>query len=132
MNRLIVAAAGVVLLAGCNRPWAGGAGTGPHGRYSGVGVYPAGRMWRQMVGGADSQDPKSAKLDDDEQVIVVVDGATGELRECGNLSGYCVGLSPWAKLLPGSQTAPLSLGKHAPQLADEAAARAKAASAPKP
>ncbi len=35
-----------------------------------------------------------AGLADDEQVIVVVDSDTGEIRQCGALSGYCVGLRP--------------------------------------
>ncbi len=48
-----------------------------------------------------------AGLADDEQVIVVVDSDTGEIRQCGALSGYCVGMRPWDHGV--SQTLPASL-----------------------
>jgi hypothetical protein len=72
-----------------------------------------------------SKDPGTSKLGDDEQVIVVVDSNTGELRECGNLTGYCVGMQPWAKALATSQNAPIAVVKHADQLARDAEAAAK-------
>jgi hypothetical protein len=106
---------------GCNRPADGGsASLAHHGRYVGVGIYPVGQMWSQMVVANASKDTAAAKPNDDEQVVVVVDSNTGELRQCGNLTGYCVGMNPWAKSLMASQVTPVPLAKHAEQLADEA------------
>lgn len=53
--------------------------------------------------------PEVARLSDDEHVVVVVDSLTGEIRQCGDLSGYCVGMNPWAKPLGALQTAPVRL-----------------------
>ncbi len=120
----VIAAA--LSLCGCNRPGNGeSAGVAHHGRYVGVGIYPAGQMWSQMVVNNAPKDPASAKPNDDEQVIVVVDSNTGELRQCGELTGYCVGMNPWAKPLIASQVAPIPLAKHAEQLSHEAEVAAK-------
>ena len=97
-------------------------GSSHHGRYLGVGVYPAGQMWSQMATANSPKDTAVAKLADDEQVIVVVDSKTGELRQCGNLTGYCVSMNPWANPPTQSQTTPLRLLKHAGELQPEAAA----------
>ena len=70
------------------------------------------------------KDSGASKLSDDDQVIVVVDSTTGELRECGNLSGYCVGLQPWAR--PAPQTAPVVLAKHANDVSREAGTASQA------
>ena len=51
-----------------------------------------------------------------------MDSATGELRQCGNLSGHCIGFNPWSRPLGSGQSAPVLLLKHAQQLQDEAAA----------
>ena len=128
----VPSAIAAMCLAGCGRPANGGLTVAPHGRYAGVGVYPAGRMWSQQAVGDPSRDLASAKLRDDEQVIVVVDSNTGELRQCGNLSGYCVGLAPWAKPLAAGQVGPTPLLKHADQLQAEAEARAKSGPNPEP
>jgi hypothetical protein len=117
-------------LSACNRPIEAGAG-GPHarGRYSGVGIYRADRMWPQMAAAAASKDAAPARLRDDEEIIVVVDSQTGEIRQCGNLSGYCIGMSPWARPLVGPQLAPVPLIKHDEDFQREAdAAKAKASS----
>lgn len=93
-----------------------------HGRYLGIGVYPVGPMWAQVAAAA-TADHAAATLKDDEQVIVVVDSNTGEIRQCGNLSGYCVGMNPWSHPLAAGRAAPLPLLKHAEDLAREAAAK---------
>jgi hypothetical protein len=129
MKSLMITAFALALCA-CNRP-AGSAlfGQGPHGRigrYAGVGLYPAGSMWSQLAAAAAPKDAAAARVTDDEQVIVVIDSQTGELRQCGNLSGYCIGLNPWAKPLATTQAAPAPLLKHAAELAQEAAAAAQA------
>lgn len=125
----IVTAAIVALsLFGCSRrsdEAFGGGGSHDRGRYVGVGLYPAGQMWAQVAGAAASKDPGASKLSDDEHIIVVLDSNTGELRQCGNFSGYCVGMNPWAKPIAASQAAPVPLLKHADQLQREAEAAAK-------
>jgi hypothetical protein len=88
-----------------------------HGRYSGIGTYMAGRLWQKMVV-ADNNDQAAAKLLDDDQIIVVVDSHTGEVRQCGNLSGYCIGMNPWTSRGP-VPTAPVKLTIHDDQLANE-------------
>ncbi len=107
-------------LAGCDKvndsPGSGGT---EQGRYLGVGVYSPGRLWAQMLRADAPKDPAAAVLADDDEVIVVVDSRTGEIRQCGNLSGYCVGMNPWANPLAAGQSAPIPLTKHAAQLAEE-------------
>jgi hypothetical protein len=128
MRRLILA---MVLLAtslgGCVKHGMEDDETGAarHGRYLGVGVYPAGTLWQKLAVASPPKDAASAKLADDDQVIVVVDSATGEIRQCGNLSGYCIGLNPWTKT--PAQVAPAGLTIHADQLAAQAAAQEAAA-----
>jgi hypothetical protein len=95
-------------------------GPGPksQGRYAGIGTYDPGRLWSQMAGIADPSDAAAAKLDDDDHIIVVVDSHTGEVRQCGNYSGVCVAMNPWAG--EGSRSAtPVKLKKHAADLATE-------------
>jgi hypothetical protein len=94
-------------------------GSGPRGRYAGVGVYEAGRMWPQLVRAGAPQDAAGATLKDDEKIIVVIDARTGELRQCGNLSGYCVGMNPWSRPLGTGQAAPAPVAKHLDQLLQE-------------
>ena len=107
---LFAAASAVASLLGCSRA-ADDAGIGAsRGRYAGAGVYPAGRMWSQMATGGAAADSAAARLGDDEQVIVTVDSRTGELRQCGNLSGYCIHMDPWAS------PSPVRLLRHADQL----------------
>ncbi len=88
---------------------------GQKGRYVGVGLYVPGAAWTRLeppqpTPAAAAPNPRQAGLQDDEVVIVVADTATGELRQCGNLSGHCVTLRPWAKPAETSGPAPL----HAP------------------
>jgi hypothetical protein len=107
------------LLAGCNQHEASTAGPKSPGRYAGIGTFDAGRLWQQMKGSPASQDPAAAKLADDEHVIVVLDSHTGEIRQCGDHSGFCVAMHPWAD---GSkaEAAPVKLTKHAAELDAEA------------
>jgi hypothetical protein len=97
---------GLLFLASC----LGACGRGPEsghaprhgGRYVGIGIYSAGQMWQRMAGAARSRDESAATLRDDEQVIVVVDSQTGEIRQCGNLSGHCIRMNPWTGQPAGS------------------------------
>lgn len=105
---------------------------GQRGRYVAVGVYSPGPLWEhlapsaQVPGKTAGSDPADANLQDDDEVLVVMDGATGELRQCGNLSGHCIGFNPWALPLGAEQTAPTALLKHAAELRAEAEAARKA------
>jgi hypothetical protein len=87
-----------------------------HGRYTGIGIYSADSMWSHIAGADKPKDEAVATTADDQNIIVVVDGETGEIRQCGNVSGYCVGMNPWNHALGGKQTAPLGLDKHAAEL----------------
>ena len=86
------------------------------GRYAGIGTFDAGRLWQETKGAPTSQDPAAANSADDEHVIVVLDSHTGEIRQCGDHSGYCVAINPWTS---GGTTAPVKLNKHGAELAAE-------------
>ena len=92
------------------------------GRFVAVGTYAPGQVWAHLARPkpAEAADPAVARLDDDEQIIVVMDSATGELRQCGNLSGHCLAFNPWSKDA-SNQGAPATLLKHARDLNAEAA-----------
>jgi hypothetical protein len=53
------------------------AGTGAKGRYAGIAVFDAGRLWGQMASAQPTSEAAGAKIADDEHVIVVVDTNTG-------------------------------------------------------
>lgn len=95
------------------------------GRYVGIGIYNSGEMWQRIVAASRSEDRGAATLRDDEQVIVVVDSRTGEVRQCGNLSGHCIRMNPWS----GQQAVPVSLTEHAADIdtAENAASEAEPA-----
>jgi hypothetical protein len=92
------------------------------GGFQGIGTYPAGRVWSQQSGVPRQRNAAAATIDDDEQIIVTVDSRTGEIRQCGNLSGHCVISNPWV-----GRSAPVGLIRHAADL-DRPAAEADAAS----
>ena len=125
---IIVILAAMAGLIGCVKH-SDDASSPAHGRYLGVGVYAPGALWQKMVVDGAPKQAASAKLLDDEQVIVVVDSQTGEVRQCGNLSGYCTGLNPWSKSLAAAQSAPVALTIHADQLEAQDAAATNAKSA---
>jgi hypothetical protein len=96
------------------------------GRYAGIGTYDTGRLWGELAGANASSDPAAAKVRDDEHVIVVIDSHTGEVRQCGDYSGFCVTMNPWSG--DGPETgAPVKLAKHAADLAAEDQAASEAA-----
>lgn len=111
-----------ILLAGCGDRLGGGGQARHHGgRYIGIGLYPASALWQHLAGVARPANAQAATLEDDDQVIVVVDSQTGEIRQCGNLSGHCIAMNPWS-----GRPAPASLDAHAADLAREAAASSTA------
>jgi hypothetical protein len=109
MNPCILLAAIVYLaLAGCSKaPDASDRFASAHGRYLGVAVYAPGPGWLRIAQPTTSAGTNAAALRDDEQVIVVVDSVTGEVRQCGNLSGFCVAMNPWAVAHPTGAPVPL-------------------------
>ena len=113
-------AAGIVLMAalsmsGCRKlapaEWLPGQEHG-HARYAGIGIYGPGKPWTRMVAAQQSKDTPAAKPIDDQAIIVVVDSVTGEVRACGDLTGYCIGMNPWKTPLASSQIAPINLTQH--------------------
>lgn len=116
-STFVVLAATGLLLSGCNRA-SDLDSTGPksQGRFAGIGVFDVGRLWAEMTVSDAKADPAAAKIGDDEHIIVVLDSHTGEVRQCGDHSGYCVAMNPWA----GSQIVlPAKMLKHASDLAAE-------------
>ena len=115
---------GVVLVAGAalggchgSSSWVGDDATPHRGRYSGIGIYSADRTWAKISSAdkpADSDKARST-VADDQTVIVVVDSNTGEVRQCGNMSGFCIGMNPWTRSLGKPQTNPVDLAEHAPE-----------------
>ncbi len=78
-------------------------------------------MWSQLTGVAAAKAPTAATLGDDEQIIVVVDSVTGEVRQCGNLSGHCTAFNPWS----ANMNTPANVGRHRGQIEAERAATSK-------
>ena len=100
-----------ILLSACDDT--AGTGGGPHhgGRYVGIGLYAPSALWSRLAGVPRPSNPQAATLDDDNAVIVVVDSQTGEIRQCGNLSGHCIAMNPWS-----GQSAAASLTAHSADL----------------
>lgn len=84
------------------------------GHYAGVGVYSPGDPWRRLTGDQPAAQG-AARTSDDQAVFVVVDSNTGEIRSCGDLSGYCIGMNPWAKPLAAGHTIPAALAPPPPE-----------------
>jgi len=114
-SRIGLVGAALLLMAGCrgsvSNPWAFGE-LGRHGRYVGVGIYGPGRQWTRMVAAQQAGDNSAARPIDDQAIIVMSDTDTGELRACGDLTGYCIGMNPWQRPLASSQVAPIELTSH--------------------
>lgn len=127
---LVAAAVATLGLAGCKKPASDAADgeTAARGRYLGVGVYSANSLWSKMVTANTATDLAKAGLRDDEHIIVVVDSRTGEVRQCGDMSGYCIGMNPWSGPLDATRAAPVNLIEHAaPAHADTASPAAEPA-----
>ncbi len=108
-------------------------GQGQHGRYLGVGIYQPQESWTKIVAAQQTKDAPEAQVIDDQAILVMVDSTTGELRACGDLSGYCIGMNPWEKPLSPSQRVPIKLTGHGKpsQVMDDAAAASNSAN-PRP
>jgi len=115
------------LLAGCHRGPGGVSRPPRHGRYAGIGVFEPGNLWSRMALPKTAAAPQAATTADDEHIIVVVDTDTGEVRQCGDHSGYCTAMNPWTQAISAQQKAPVTLTAHAEDLAREAEANASEA-----
>jgi hypothetical protein len=102
-----------VALAGCKpAPAADLGGSSQRGRYAGIGIYSPETPWTRMVATQQAKETPAAKPIDDQAIIVVQDTVTGEVRACGDLTGYCIGMNPWKTPLASSQVAPINLTEH--------------------
>ena len=105
----------ILVLAGCgeaDRP-------GPplrQGRYAGIGTFPVNALWSHMAVAPEAKDKQAATIKDDSQIIVTVDSITGEVRQCGDLSGHCIAMNPWTGSLGADRTAPVRVTAHASDL----------------
>ncbi len=89
------------------------------GRFLALGHFEPGRLWREVARAPGSRDPTAARPDDDEKVIAVVDSRTGEVRQCGNLSGACISFNPWMTPADALPQAPVQLRKHLSQAIEQ-------------
>lgn len=112
MRPLAIGAAMLVVagLFGCEEPQL--ESSTHHGRYVGIGIYNPGTQWTKIVGADAPNVTPKARTIDDQAIIVVEDSDTGEIRACGDLTGYCIGMNPWAHALSSSQNLPVSLTEH--------------------
>ena len=111
--KIVTITLAVGVLAGCGRGQAVDASGEAHGRYAGVGLYSPTRAWSRLAANQAPKTPTTATPLDDQVIIVVEDSRTGELRACGDLTGYCIGMNPWKTALAGAQLAPLNMTQHA-------------------
>jgi hypothetical protein len=93
---------------------------GPTG-YVGVGIYTPSLAWQRLVEASAQPNAALARKVDDQVVIVVQNSRNGDIRACGDMTGYCVGMNPWAR--PPSQLTPVSLTDHQPTEEEQAAAQ---------
>lgn len=125
---LVVVLVAAAAMGGCNKTggMAEGDGQAAHGRFAGVGVTEAGPHWsRAIVANRPANDPGAAKTALDDHVIVMVDTRTGEIRQCGDVSGYCIGektLDPLAQTRAVDVSKVPSIEAHDPAASDAAAA----------
>jgi hypothetical protein len=109
--------ASAMCLTGCDKPIP--ASGEHHGRYVGIGVFEAADLWSRMKPAESAADATRATLADDQHIIVIEDSVTGEVRECGDLSGFCVAMNPWTKAIARERQTPVALSKHAGELQAE-------------
>lgn len=98
-----------LILCGCEAKNEAAETANVEGRYQGIGVYNAGAGWARMAVPPAEADSRAARLTDDDHVIVVIDSKTGEVRQCGDLSGYCITLNSWTQTLDASRAAPVMM-----------------------
>lgn len=115
MKTLLTTAICVVALSACTKKeeTTTETTTTTDGRYVGIGTYSPSGLWSRIVGTPAPEDKTIATAADDDQIIIVVDTKTGEIRQCGNMSGHCIGMNPWTKALAAEQQIPVALTERA-------------------
>ena len=106
---LLIAA--LAMLMGCHKGYEGfwgGDASSRQGRYLGVGIYSPGSAWSRLVAAQPTIAPQAQRADD-QAIIVVTDSQTGEVRACGDLTGYCIGMNPWRSVLAKDQLTPVEV-----------------------
>jgi hypothetical protein len=83
-----------------------------YGPYQDVGLYSPSPQWTRLAANQQEKDPDAAKPIDDQIIVVVEDSRSGEVRACGDLTSYCIGMNPWKTDLASSQVAPIRLTEH--------------------
>jgi hypothetical protein len=99
-------------LTSCSQPSSSLEAGGGHGRYLGVGIYTPGVSWTRIIDAQQTKDSAAAQPIDDQAIIVVEDSRTGEVRACGDLTGYCVGMNPWSAPSSQARRSPVALAEH--------------------
>jgi len=117
MPRKVFAALAIAALGlwGCAKPSSEDTRSGQasgRGPYTGVGIYGPSRQWTRLIANQPAKDPAAARAIDDQVIIIVQNSATGEVRACGDLTGYCIGMNPWKAPLLASQITPVKLTEH--------------------
>lgn len=109
MNRRALSSAALLLLIGGCQGEGSMSSRSKNGRYQGIGVATPGAGWTTAADAPKPGKSDAATLSDDDYVVFITDTQTGEVRECGDRSGFCIKLQPWAKPTP---QAPISLTEH--------------------
>lgn len=109
----------IVILAGCGEAADRHGPPLRQGRYAGIGTFPVNQLWSRMAVAGQPKDESAATIKDDSQIIVTVDSVTGEVRQCGDLSGHCIAMSPWTGSLGADRSAPVRVTAHASDLEQE-------------
>jgi hypothetical protein len=100
------------------------------GRYAGIGTFPVNALWSRMAVAERPKDEAAATLRDDRQIIVTIDSQTGEVRQCGDLSGHCIAMNPWTGSLGANRSAPVRVTAHSEDLEAEIVNEVEPAPAP--
>jgi hypothetical protein len=111
----------ILILAGCGEAADRHGPPIRQGRYAGIGTFPVNPLWSRMAVEAQPRDEAAATIKDDSQIIVTVDSVTGEVRQCGDLSGHCIAMNPWTGSLRADRSAPVRVTIHASELEQDSA-----------
>jgi hypothetical protein len=95
------------------------------GRYAGIGTYQADSVWNDIEGAAATNDAELAGQRDDSQIIIVTNRHTGEIRQCGNYSGFCIVMNPWkGESRANAPQSPVRIDRHPEEAVGAQAAKA--------
>jgi hypothetical protein len=118
-----VVALACLLMSGCHRIADSLDSAGHPGRYAGIGLYQPSKQWAKLAAAEAAGDERTARRADDQVIIVVQDSRTGEVRACGDLTGYCIGMNPWKAALTADRITPVKLTEHVADAPDQRASK---------